>query len=234
MAPRKRRWLVGSLSSLVWPAVVVLIPAGITFAAARVYAEGAAPPPKCDQASVTTCAGKTPFAQCASGFYGGGPGVCFASQCVDGGDSGAALNCLDVQFCKDVSDQDCRSRTLNADCNDAGGTCKSVTGMMGEPQSACYELDAGIGVESVLLKCVPKDGGPSGASSSSSGDNGGTSGSTYVPGPDKVPGSSSSSGSTDDSGCSTTSSNTSTLPLIAAPLAIGLLFALRKKRKRAS
>ena len=55
LAP-KRRFLVGSVSSLVWPAVTLLVPMGITFAAARVYAEAAPAPESCEAGVVADCA----------------------------------------------------------------------------------------------------------------------------------------------------------------------------------
>ncbi|AKU97077.1 hypothetical protein AKJ09_03741 [Labilithrix luteola] len=48
------RSCVAAASSLFWPAVVLVIPVGITFSAARVFAEAAPPPiPSCTDPKVT-------------------------------------------------------------------------------------------------------------------------------------------------------------------------------------
>ena len=224
MLARKRRFLVGSLSSLVWPAVTLLFPLGITFAAARVYAESAAAPKSCDAAAVVECADAALNSVCHSCVTGSC--ACASAFCSNGpqGTSPNGNTCVPVPKCDDYrSEPQCEDKAEGTFCQASGAEGKCGGGT----SSACLPNDGGPAIIKNILGCIPV------TSSSSSGDNGGSTSGTYIPGPPNVPGSSSSStsgGGSDDSGC-TTSPGT-TLPLFAAPLAIGLLFALRRKKKR--
>ncbi|MFO0739751.1 MAG: hypothetical protein U0270_27885 [Labilithrix sp.] len=229
----RKRLLVGSVSSIVWPLVTVLIPAGITFAAARVYAEAAPAPESCEAGVVTDCASVAPGSVCHACTTG--TCACFDGTCWDagGGSIVSVKVCRDVPKCESFPDGDkaCQGKAEGAGCS-----TESPTPEPGECKPSphtCLPDDGGpVITTSRGLFCYPKatTSSSSSSSSSSSGDNGGSTG--FVPGPATVPGSSSSStsgGSSDDSGCAT--SSTTTIPLFAAPLALGLLFALRRKRQ---
>jgi MYXO-CTERM domain-containing protein len=226
MLGRKRRFLVGSVSSLVWPAVTLLLPMGITFAAARVYAEAAPAPEACDAAVVVECADASPGGICHS--CASGTCACFSAGCKNGDTFNDKGNtCRDIQKCEAYTQEPaCQGKKAGDPCEGAGpsGACT--------PSSpACLPNDGGAAISANLLVCYPSD---STGGSSSSGANGGSSSGTYIPGPPTVPGSSGASktapASSDDSGCATSSGTT--IPLLAAPLALGLLFALRRKKKR--
>lgn len=228
----RKRLLVGSVSSLVWPLVTVLIPAGITFAAARVYAEAAPAPESCEAGVVTDCASAAQGSVCHACTTG--TCACFDGTCWDagGGSIVSVKVCRDVPKCESFPDGEkaCQGKAEGADCSTESPTPEP--GECKPSQHTCLPNDGGpVMTTSRGLFCYRKATSSSSSASSSSGDNGGSTG--FVPGPATVPGSSSSStsgGSSDDSGCAT--SSTTTIPLFAAPLALGLLFALRRKRRR--
>jgi MYXO-CTERM domain-containing protein len=229
MLRRHRRLLVGSVSSLVWPAVTLLIPMGITFAAARVYAEGAPSPEACDAGVVIECADAAVGSACTS--CAGGSCACYSGLCNNGNTDTNAKTCRPVSKCENVVVFPCAGGFEPGGCmtQQGPGTCEKM-------QVDCLPNDGGLVITGNFETCVPKTS--SSSSSGSSGDNGGASSSgTFIPGPDKVPGSSGAANtpaSNDDSGCATSSSTSSrtSLPLFAAPIAIGLLLALRRKKTK--
>jgi MYXO-CTERM domain-containing protein len=208
---------------MVWPAVTLLVPMGITFAAARVYAVAAPAPEACDAAVVVECADAAVGAPCHS--CTGGSCACFSAMCKNGDTfSDKGNTCRGVAKCESiVEDPTCQGKKVGDSCprQENTGACTTFT-------TGCLPNDGGAVMLVDRLVC-----GTTGATSSSSGDNGGSTSGTYIPGPPTVPGSSGASttpASSDDSGCAT--SPGTTLPLLGAPLAIGLLFALRRKKKR--
>lgn len=227
MHTRKRRLLVGSVSSIAWPAVALLVPVGITFAAARVYAEGAPPPEACEAGVVIDCADAASGDPCHT--CGSGACACFSGGCTDGGAGfEAVLVCRETFKCADFpngEDPRCQGKAVGAPCDTAGSWCVRST-------INCLPDDGGALLRPDVLVCSPNGSGMSSSSSSSSGgdDDGGV---DFVPGPPTVPGSDlpSSEETEDDSGCST-SSNGARLPLLGVPIAIGLLLALRRPRRR--
>jgi MYXO-CTERM domain-containing protein len=207
---------------MVWPAVTLLLPLGITFAAARVYAEAAPAPEACDAAAVVECADAAVGSVCHS--CSSGTCACFSGGCMSGGTLDPnALACRNIEKCE--------SFKQDSHCKAAGDTCMFAEDGAGKCVAAtCLPSDGGPAATANFFACAPDDG----PRDTSSGDliSGSTSG-TFIPGPPTVPGSSGASStpaSSDDSGCAT--SPGTTLPLLGAPLAIGLLFALRRKKKR--
>ena len=97
------------------------------------------------------------------------------------------------------------------------GSCTSMS---------CSDVDGGFAVPSSVNHCVEFDAGSSSSSSSSGSSSGKTSssGATSSSGGAPVP-------ENVDEGCAASPSSTTTLPLIAVPLGIGILFALRRRKK---
>ena len=251
--------VVGSLSSLVWPAIVVLIPAGITFAAARVYAEGSPPPLACDAPPILACADAGERALCSPGRYNSLPGVCLGVFCGDGGGPSDFIRrgCYDVQFCKDVSAASCVGKREGASCG-TGGTC---TGHL--PHAECYDIVADAGVNNIILDCVVDAGDASvdpngcpdlrGDTCQSKTNNGGDP-CVYDGGPGHCaesacrqicvpgavgldPGAAADAGpaatSPEDSGCASSPGSASgTAALLGVPFAVGLLLAVRRRKRR--
>lgn len=205
---------------MVWPAVTVLIPMGITFAAVKVYADVAPAPVACDAGPVIACAdGGEAGAPC--GECGSTTCACREAQCGNPTAATEALLCTSIVACRDAP-------TL---CNgkNSGDSCTTSTngpGICTSTKASCLP-DSGNVQDITILDCVPAASTSSGDISSSSGASGNTG--DFEPGPDKVPGSSSSGG--DDSGCTTTPGSVPTTAVLGVPVAIGLLFALRKRSK---
>lgn len=220
---RGHRLFVGSLASMFWPAMVLVLPVGITFAAARVYAEAAPAPPSCEAGIVVECADAEAGAGC--GACAAPPCACTSDLCTGG--AGPVLH-HDTLVCKSYPSCEsfepavapCAGKAENADCTTSAGTA----GKCATAAPTCVPADGGAITSRPLLGCRELTG-TSSSSTSSSG--------TYVPGPDKVPGSSSSSGSSDDSdsGCAASPATTG-LPLAGAPLGLGLLYLLRRRQPR--
>jgi len=70
---RFARFAVATLSSSVFPALVVLVPMGIVFAAPAVFAESVAAPQPCTTAPFVACASATAEVDCSND---GKPGKC--------------------------------------------------------------------------------------------------------------------------------------------------------------
>lgn len=116
---RLRRVLLGALSSTVWPAIVVCIPAGITFFSTRVLAEGAvsSPAEPCDASAFAACEDAAEHSYCSSEGCKGARCACTYGQTCIGSTS-------PVQSCREVST--CESRAaLRAACDGmpTGSSC---------------------------------------------------------------------------------------------------------------
>ena len=218
---RGRRFVVASVSSMVWPAVTVLIPMGITFAAMTVYADVGPAPVACDAGTVIACAdggeAGSPCAECGSATC-----ACRASQCGDPAAATQTLVCTSIPACASAPTV-CAGKNSGDTCT----TSANAPGACAATKARCLP-DAGNVQEITILDCAPIESTSSGGTSSSSGASGNTG--DFEPGPTKVPGSSSSGG--DDSGCTTTPGSVPTTALFGVPVAIGLLFALRKRQPR--
>lgn len=213
---RIARSLVAVASSLLWPTVVVAIPVGITFSAARVYAEsGVAPPPSCSGSTATICAGRDDMQACDCGK--GIDCACTESSCSTNSGVSTALMCQPVASCRRLSVAPCEGKAVGEACTQTdtlgapgpSGTCEEISG------GCLAENDAGFFVPTFPLAC----NAPVGAGSS-----GGTSGATPSEG-------SSATAPEASSGCSMTSRDAGTSLLFALPVGLGLAFAYRRKRR---
>ena len=204
----KKRYIVASASSVFWPAVVFVIPMGLTFASARVYAEsGVAPPPECTSASVTACADAAAQQACECG---GGDCACITSRCVGAAGAIDSLECKAVTTCSAYAVADCKGKTAGASCvqvSSSGGS--GPTGTCVVLANGCLEKgDAGFYETAQPLACdAPLNGADGGATNGADGTGG-------------------------DSGCALTPGADAPFALFAAPVAIGLLLTRRRRRRR--
>lgn len=206
---RAGRSLLAVTSSLVWPAAVVAIPLGITFSAARVFAEaGVAPPPLCTDAKVTACADAGPMQACTCAA--GGACACTSARCSSGSGVNDALVCEPVaSSCSTYSLEPCAGKEPGASCEQtdtgdsrvASGTCETLS-------TGCLELnDAGVYQTTNPLACR-----------------------ATLRGPDAGPAASDDASA--DSGCSTSARARGGATLLAIPIALGLALASRRRRRR--
>lgn len=202
------RSILAAVSSIIWPAVVVVIPMGITFSAARVYAEsGVAPPPACTDSKVTACAdaGAMQTCECAKGFEC----ACTPKQCsATSGGVSEALVCESLTTCSGYSIAPCAGKAAGASCaqTDTAGTATGP-GTCGILSNGCFAKNPAGAYETTFPLACAADAKDSGASNAPS-------------------------GGTDDSGCSMTPGTTGDSTLVGIPLGLGLALALACRRKR--
>lgn len=213
-----RRVLLGALASAVWPAVVVCIPAGITFYATRVLAESAPLPPlePCDAGTFTACADAEALSYCSSTTCTSTSCACVESQRCAGGSS-PLRGCREVSTCESQAAliAACRGTPTGSRCSPPGavpesGTCKldrclvpGDGGFVGSPEVFC----AGGELPSASVPDAGRETSP--------------------------PPTSSAPRAVDDSGGCAASSGTTqgAALLLGLPLAMSVLFARRRRRR---
>ncbi|MCW5813829.1 MAG: hypothetical protein KIT84_22570 [Labilithrix sp.] len=217
---------------------MLLVPMGITFAAARVYAEGGMGPPPCDAGTVSACNGGAPLERCSTCVGSVEDCVCASAVC-DGNQP--ALVCMVATHCeKSPNHRSCDGKTAGEACTSDVGSGPARCVLV---PASCYLPDGGAGWAAIdRLRCEPgtptsSSSSSSSSSTSSSSSSSSSSGGTPEAGPPSWTNASTSSSSggsgapaTDDSGCSASPrAASSVLALIGAPLAIGLLLARRRR-----
>jgi len=228
----KRRFLIGRLgiattSAIVYPALVLTVAAGITFTAARVYAESA-PAYACDSGPVLACSGKELGSPCE--FPTGSSNACQTSfslgeRCgaddagadadagagVGSGSFNATLACLEFLSCDAGEFTPCDGKGEGAPCtigNNRQGTCATRgCSVLGSNQKY---------VSTTNLGCVEKTG------------SGSTSGAVTTRPSDPNP-NGAAPASKDDGGCSTTGTDTGLLSSIGVSALALVLWRIRKR-----
>ncbi len=199
-----KRSFIAAASSLLWPAVILAIPMGITFGAARVYAESSPEAsigtPECTDSKVTACADAGAMQACDCGVY---ECACIEKRCSTGSSLGEALICEHVSpLCANYALAECEGKAPGDPCAQSDNMGNpGVKGACASPSTGCYEKnDAGIYERTARLACIP---------SSSLKDDVATA-----------------------PGCSTNPGALGTSTLLAIPLGLGLALARRRKRRR--
>jgi hypothetical protein len=200
-----RRSLVAAASSLMWPAILVVIPVVITLRAARVYAEAGVAPPACTEAVVSACAdaGAMQACDCREGQ----DCACTQTLCLAGSTAKETLVCASVaSSCKLYAVAPCEGKAAGASCvqTDTAGA-PVASGTCGVLSNGCQKKnDAGQYELAFPLACAASlnDAG----ASTPKGD--------------------------DASGCSFSPRAMSDWPVLATPFALGLAVARRRKRRR--
>ncbi|MBX3203558.1 MAG: hypothetical protein KF764_00755 [Labilithrix sp.] len=184
---------------------------GITFSAARVYAEsGSPPPPACTDSTVTACADASAMQACDCGD--GFDCACAPKQCSGASGATEALVCQQVvTSCSAYAVAPCEGKAPGAACVQtdtagkpgASGTCSVLSsGCLVKNAAGFYEntnpLACTVGVSGSDASTTP--------SSPKDGDG--------------------------DSGCSMPPGALGDSTLLAVPFGLGLVFALRRKRRR--
>lgn len=210
---RVTRSLLAAASSLIWPTVVLAIPMGITFGAARVYAEaGKAPPPACTESIVTACADAGAMHACDCGASSAC--ACTPEQCVAASGVTEALVCKPVlTACSAYAVAPCEGKAADAACVQtdtagktvASGTCRVL------PNGCLVKNDGGVYETSSPLACAAALDG--------------TGASTTTP-------ATKSDDADGGSGCSMPPGAIGSSTPLAMPLAMGLAAALRRRRRR--
>lgn len=214
-----RRVLVGALSAIAWPAVVVCIPAGIVFFSTRVLAESAAPPREepCDASTFTACRDAAALSYCSSAECTGPECACIEGQRCAG-------STLPVQAC--LAATTCASRSAlraacdgiptGSPCTPPGAAAPSRTCML---ERCLLPDDGGFFESTAEVVCsgyasLPPSTPDSGTDASAS------------------PSSSEASEARDSGGCAASSGTAGGAALLLGlPLAMSTLLARRRRRR---
>lgn len=231
---RASRVVIAATSAVGWPFSLLVVAAGITFTAARVYAEAAMPPISCEHESVTSCEGMPEWQACACPFAAC---ACASSLCAeDAGDSGdpfpptrGAKTCQQIMTCEDSRFTSCEGKSVGASCDSPapgpqpfGGPVpgKPGVGKCVQRARACFAPDGGGYSIVDRLDCEEIDEREIGSDAGSSTDASPSGAPTNTP---------SSSGG---NGCATSSAQShDAIALAGAPFALALV-AWRLRRRR--
>lgn len=214
------RALVVTTAGVGYPALVAVMAAGImTFTAAKVFAESAAPPPLCSEPSITKCGSASE--QCTD--CGWATCGCLVRSCFD--DAGTiqqAPQCVALVSCDEARFKDCAGKAAGESCGE-GKSCSVVQDLPG-----CHHLDGGAWTyQAAATVCGPSSVGAS--SDSGATDEGGAGTSKNDGGGDG--GTSSSNLTDDDSGCSLGGVGVGQVPALSPLVAISLALLSRARRR---
>jgi MYXO-CTERM domain-containing protein len=209
------RYALACASSAVWPAIVFMIPVGLTFTAARVYAEaGVAPPPACSSQEVATCADAAAQQACDCG-NGNGDCACVSGRCLGNAGTVDTLTCKAILTCRQYELGPCTGKADGEPCTQTAsnggpgpsGSCIALT-------NGCLEKqEDGLYHSAHPLACnAPVDAGTPNASDR-----------TAQPGSDLPAG---------KDGCNVAMGASDPSALFAAPLGLGLGILLTRRRRR--
>lgn len=220
---RLTRFAVTASSFAFWPSIVA-ISAGITFGAARVYAEAGMPGPRhCTEREFTACADAGHMQACqVEGYEGEFACAPSATGCISDdspGEPKSALACSGVSTCNAIEallKEACERKSVGSSCE----LPEASRDWYGWTTGRCAEApcrsknDAGFYEESSQLACSPP------ATDDGTKDD------------DSEPQINPTNDAAKDSGCATTPGMIPGAALFAVPLGLGLILAYRRKQRR--